>query len=145
MNLNNPWIAGTISAIIGGTIVGIILYFMFEYKHRKSEKIKKKNSIEKIMKEADNFLETDDPLKALELYEELGKSTDVTKIEYAYIQRRKGDSYIKIAEKNNKEENLKKAIKAYEEALKIYSVEKYPDYYRSISKKLQNLRKELKG
>ena len=74
-------------------------------------------------------------------------------------QNNLGTAYRTLSEVRDKEENLTKAIRAYEEALKIYTVEKYPvDYamtqnnlgtaYRTLSEvrdKEENLTKAIRA
>ncbi|OYT41998.1 MAG: hypothetical protein B6U86_01340, partial [Candidatus Altiarchaeales archaeon ex4484_43] len=51
--------------------------------------------------------------------------------------------YRTLAEVRNKEENLTKAIRAYEEALKIRTVEKYPVNYATTQNNLGNAYRTL--
>jgi len=44
----------------------------------------------------------------------------------------------------DRKENLNKAIEAYEEALKIYSQDKYPEHHKMIVINLEEVRKIIK-
>jgi len=55
---------------------------------------------------------------------------------YAYSRRKLGDSYFKLAKFQDEQDNLKKAIRSYEEALKVYTLEKHPSDYESIKEKM---------
>jgi len=47
-------------------------------------------------------------------------------VEYATTQNDLGNPYVDLAGVRDKESNLEKAINAYQEALKIYTVKRYP-------------------
>ena len=63
---------------------------------------------------------------------------------YAGTQNNLGVAYSGLSEVRNKEDNLTKSIHAYEEALKIYTVEKYPEDYRMLKSNI-DLAKKLLG
>jgi tetratricopeptide (TPR) repeat protein len=56
---------------------------------------------------------------------------------YAMTQNNLGAAYQTLAEVREKEENTERAIRAYEAALEIYTVEKYPIYYAKIQNNLE--------
>ncbi|HWP47239.1 MAG TPA: tetratricopeptide repeat protein [Candidatus Limnocylindrales bacterium] len=59
--------------------------------------------------------------EALEVY-----TMDHFPVQYATLQHNLGNAYRKLAEIENRNENLKRALEAYEEALKVFTKEKFP-------------------
>ncbi|KAA0001524.1 MAG: tetratricopeptide repeat protein, partial [Thermoplasmata archaeon] len=66
--------------------------------------------------------------KALEVYYE-ALEYEPDRNQKADIQRKIGDIYWKLAQYRDIKENCKKAIKAYEEALNVYTLERFPMDY----------------
>ena len=60
------------------------------------------------------------------------------------IQNNLGNAYRDLAEVRDKEENLTGAIRAYEEALKIYTVEKYPLDYDFVMSNMRKAKQKMK-
>ena len=68
-------------------------------------------------------------LDALKAFQNIEVSEDYEPELYARIKFNEGLCYYTISKVRDKEDNLNKAIIAFEEALKIYTIEKYPlDY-----------------
>ena len=85
-------------------------------------------------------------IEAIKLYEDLIKTCspkDFPK-EYTWAQNNLGTAYRNLAEVRNKEENLKKAITAYQEALKIYTAEDFPIIHERMSSNLKRAKSLLK-
>jgi tetratricopeptide (TPR) repeat protein len=134
-DLNNPWLIGIVCGAFGAIIAGIVLYYLFEYRKEKTLKATRMT----IINSADSFLEKNMNHDALEIYKSMleivseGKDPEI----YAHIKNNEGICYDNLAGISNKEENLTKAIKAYEEALKIYTVEKYPLYHNVVMSNME--------
>jgi hypothetical protein len=60
------------------------------------------------------------------------------------IQNNLGAAYRSLAEVRERGANLTKAINAYEEALKIYTAERYPLYHKRVSASLDLARQMVK-
>lgn len=56
-----------------------------------------------------------------------------------------GLSYTKLASIENAKENLNKAINAYEEALKVYTLKDYPREYAMLQNNIVNIYAILAG
>ena len=54
-----------------------------------------------------------------------------------------GNAYGGLSEVRDKEANLGLAIKAYQEALKVYTFEKFPQYYATIKENLGHVNRRL--
>ncbi len=95
---------------------------------------------------ADRLLEGNMVREASEIYVDMSKivSHEKEPYVYAHIKNNEGICYSKLAEINNKEENLKKAIRAYEEALKICTVEKYPFYHNLVKSNIEKAKQRMK-
>ena len=142
LDLNNPWFVGIIGGAIGAIIAGIVLYYLFEYRKEKTLKITRRT----IITNADSLLEKSMIVDALKIYAEMSKivSEGMDPEDYAHIKNNEGIGYFKLAEISNKEENLTKAIRAYEEALKIRTVEKYPLYHQVVMSNIEKTKREMK-
>jgi hypothetical protein len=57
---------------------------------------------------------------------------------FAATQNNRGNAYLALAEAEEDPENCKRAIEAYEEALKIYSLENMPTQYAAANINLAN-------
>ena len=98
------------------------------------EKIKERNIISHIksrIKNTDDLLERGIIIDALSEYKSMLSTVSYKNYpqEYAHIKEKEGTCYSDIAETCDKENNLQRAIQAYEETLKIRTVEKYPIDY----------------
>ncbi|MEA1995822.1 MAG: tetratricopeptide repeat protein [Campylobacterota bacterium] len=142
IGINNPWLIGIIGGAIGAVLAGIILYYLFEYR---KGKITKKIQITSV-NNADRLLDKNMTSDALAIYIETLKITSEKEDPnlYAHIKNNEGISYFNLGIVREKEENLTKAIRAYEEALKIYTVEKYPLYHRGVLSNLKRTKQEMK-
>ncbi len=56
------------------------------------------------------------------------------------IQNNLGLAYGDLAEVRDKEENLENAIQSYQEALKIFTIDRYPIYYSRTMRNLAQAR-----
>jgi tetratricopeptide (TPR) repeat protein len=61
-------------------------------------------------------------------------------MDYAMTQNNLGNAYTTLAQVEEKEENYKKAITAYEEALKVFTKEEFPELNKSVAQNLGILR-----
>jgi hypothetical protein len=62
-------------------------------------------------------------------------------LDYAVTQDNLGDVYSALAEVKDKEENLSKAARAYEEALKVYTLGRYPAQFRTTTAAMEKAKK----
>jgi tetratricopeptide (TPR) repeat protein len=76
------------------------------------------------------------PKKALETYEEMEKSLPSDPKLYALIKWYEGQCYYYLGKDNRKEEELEKAIVAYQAASKIYTKDEYSTKYAMIQNHL---------
>jgi len=132
LNLNGL-ATGVILIIIG---ISLKLYFI-----DRKEKIKDKESIAKIkslLLNADSLVRKDMTIAALSEYKSISKMISPEKYpnEYAHIKNGEGVCCLNLSKKNNKEENLTIAIRAFEEALKIRTIGKFPVDYAETQKNL---------
>lgn len=122
-DINNVWIVATVSAILAAFIVALAM-----------EKLKNSNinsHIKSRINNADDLFGKNLIIDALSAYKSLLDEVSEKKdpLKYAYINQQKGSCYYLLAEEDGTEDNLNKAIQAYEVALKIRTVEKYPISY----------------
>jgi tetratricopeptide (TPR) repeat protein len=127
LDKNNPWLVGIISGLVVTILGGAFLYFIFQYPKEKAEKELIVTSLESANKLLSNNICEEALIKYKEIIKTLSKAKEPEI--YAEINNNVGICYEKLADKNNKEENLKQAIDAYEEALKIFTLEIYPVDY----------------
>jgi len=66
-------------------------------------------------------------------------------VDYATTQNNLGIAYDTLAEVRDKEKNLAKAIRAFEEALKIYTVERYPLYHEIVASNMSRAKQQMKA
>src|SRR2546425_3758720 len=126
---NNPWLVGTVSTIGGGIVVGVVLYFLFEAKKEEASQSMTSASVAN----ADRLIERNMFAEALKIYDGLLITVSDTSI-YAHIKRSEGVCYYNLAFRDDKEVNLNKAIRADEEALRIFTVQRYPlDYALTLN------------
>ena len=62
-------------------------------------------------------------------------------LDYAATQNNLGNVYSALAEVKDKEENLTKAVRAYEEALKVYTLGRYPSQFRAVTASMDKAKK----
>ncbi|MDD4897835.1 MAG: tetratricopeptide repeat protein [Methanocellales archaeon] len=83
--------------------------------------------------------------KVQEITKHLGTALDIynealryesSHLKKADIQKKSGDIYWKLAQYSDKNENCKKAIKAYNEALKVRTLERFPMQYATTQNNL---------
>ena len=77
----------------------------------------------------------------------MAKTVSVSKYPgiYAHIKNNEGLCYQNLAYVSEKEKNVSKAIRAYEEALKVYTVDKYPLYYDIIMSNIRKAKQKMKN
>jgi len=75
--------------------------------------------------------------------ENINRSHLMTNIDYAKTQAGIGDYYLYLSSFRDKEDNLYNSIKAFGEALKIFTPENYPDDYLLINNKLIEAQQRL--
>ena len=136
--LSNPIIIGVISGILSGVLVGIIIYNLYE----KIKKDKVKIKVKDLLDNANKLLENNDFENALFEYNRLlkemageGESEIFSKIKF-----QEGICYYYSSFKVDKEINLNNSIRAYEEALKIFTLEKYPLLHKKVIANLEKTR-----
>ncbi len=83
--------------------------------------------------------------EALTIYKELlkkvsGRSGPVL---FSHIKYKEGHCYYNLSLVSNKEDNLTKSIHAFREALKIYTIEKYPENYRMVKLNIDFTKKQI--
>ena len=76
---------------------------------------------------------------AINIFKEILKSVSVEdKQKIADTQKRMGDIYRELSQYRDKKDNSNKAIKAYETALEVYTLEEFPEDYAMIQNNLGN-------
>jgi tetratricopeptide (TPR) repeat protein len=127
---NNPWIIAVIGGAISAIIAGVILFYLFEYREKKISRAILVTSVN----DADGLVEKDMIEDGLAIYKDVLKKVsgeDESEL-YGHIKHMEGTCYYRLALLRNKEINLTRAIHAFEEALKIRTLEKYPiDYAKT--------------
>jgi len=119
IEMSSPWIAGPIGAAAGAALAWIAT----EYKTRKTYR----NVILLLAKSADDFAEMGQVEKALSIYDQILK--DVPRLEPAVrgeVRFRQGLSYYGQSFEGARETNLRRAVEAFEEAIKLYKPVKNP-------------------
>lgn len=121
-NINNPWLV----AIVVGIILISLGYYIYDYRKQKTAK----NIIMNSYAEANNLGKNELYQDALVLFLELLKSVSEDNDPYlwANIQNSAGVCYCKLSLLKDKQDNLLKAIHAFNQSLRvrksnIYSVE----------------------
>ena len=77
--------------------------------------------------------------------EQVGAVTRRFPLDYATTQNNLGLAYRDLANVRNREGNLKLAIRAFGEALKIYAEKDYPDRHKLVTENLNRAKKALQG
>jgi len=128
--LGNQLVVAIIAGLIVAVAGGYALHRLLEYKSEKTSK----TAVWAAINNADSLLKTGLIEDALEIYVEMSTEVSEAKDPEACSRIKNGEGlcYSKLAEIGNKEDNLRKAIRAYEEGLKILTVEKYPSYYELV-------------
>jgi len=139
--LNNPWLIGIIGGAIAGVLGGLVLMYFREYKTRqitKTDLMSRVNNVDELL----NSGLVDD---ALLKYEEVLRKVSEAKYPdiYARIMNSQGMCYFGWARVRDKKENLTKAIRACEETLRIYTVERYPLYHEEVASNMRKAQREL--
>jgi tetratricopeptide (TPR) repeat protein len=127
---NNPWIIAVIGGATSAIIAGVILFYLFEYREKRISRTILITSVNN----ADGLVEKDMIEDGLSIYKDvLKKVSEENESElYGHIKHMEGFCYYRLAFVRNKEMNLTRAIHAFEEALKIRTLEKYPiDYAKT--------------
>lgn len=129
--------------ILGGMVVGSVLWYFFQYKPEKTAK----TALIAYINNADELLKKNMTDDALARYQNVLKTPSVRKYPeiYARIKNNEGTCYFKLSYVGDKEKNLSRAIRAYEEALKIRTVEKYPLYYEIVTSNMRKAKQKMKN
>ena len=92
---NNPYKVAIISSVISGLVVGIVLYFIFEHKHR----VAKKNLLGIYIKNADKLFEKGMTESALSIYQDTTKevTAEMDPFMYSRINFMKGQCFTQLA------------------------------------------------
>ncbi len=140
--LNNRWFVRIIIIIISGVVSLVVLYF-WEYR---TTQITRTDLMSRV-NNADQLLKSDEVDDALLKYEGVLREVSEARYPdiYAHIKNSQGMCYGKLAQIVDKEENLKKAIRAFEEALKIYTIEKHPLYYEGVASNISRVKQQMKA
>ncbi len=119
IEMSSPWIAGPVGAAAGAALAWIAT----EYNTRKTYR----NVILLLTKSADDFAEMGQVEKALSIYDQILK--DVPRLEPAVrgeVRFKQGLSYYGQSFEGARDTNLRRAVEAFEEAIKLYKPEKHP-------------------
>lgn len=139
--VNDPLFVGIISGTIAAVLAGLLIFYVLEYRRKRTTKtdlMSRLNRLDKSLKSG----KIDDVLTKYE--DMLGEVSEAEHPEiYAQIMNNQGICYGKLARTADEEESLKKAIRAFEEALKIRIVEKYPVDYAMTQNNLGNAYRNL--
>src|SRR4030042_3104377 len=124
---NSPWFIGIVGGLIGAFVVGAFLYYFFGHRELDIYRAIAMTSLNN----ADRLLEKNMVEDALAIYANVSGQGSEKKDPglYANVKNSGGVCYYKLALVKNTEENLLKAINAFQEALKIRTIEKYPVDY----------------
>ncbi len=133
-DIKNPWLVGILGGAVGAILSGVVLYYSFEYREQKAVEAIVMTSINN----ADSLLEKNMNEEALAIYNDALKVVSSKKDAYGHINNSRGICYYNLAIVKDKEDNLTRAIQAYEQALKIRTVEKYPVDYAMTQNNLGN-------
>jgi tetratricopeptide (TPR) repeat protein len=130
------WLVNVFRGVLTGIIVGILLYYLFEYRKQQSDM----SIIETSVNNADELLEKNMAKEALTIYtKNLKLVSEKNEPEmYGHIKNNEGICYTRLSAVSDKEDNLTKAIRACEEALKVYTIERYPVNYATTQNNLGN-------
>ena len=139
--LENPWFRGIIGGAIAGLLAGLVLFYLSV---SRSTKITRTDLMSRV-NNADQLLKSDEVGDALLKYEQVLREVSEAKYPdiYAQIKNNQGICYFELARVRDKKKNLTKAIGAYEEALKIYTVERYPLYHEIVASNMRKAQQEL--
>ncbi len=141
--INNPWLVAVVGGAIGAILAGIVLFYWFEHRAQKKDKI----ALKARTNNADELLKKNRTDDALAIYQDMLKTVSVRKYPeiYAHIKHSEGMCYSALASVSDKEENLTRAIGAFEEALRIYTVERYPLYYEIVMSNMRIAKQKLQS
>ena len=139
-DLKDPWFMSIVSAFLGALLAGVTLYYLFEYKKERVSE----NILITTINNADKLLEKDLTEEALSIYLDALKTISPRQQKlYGHIKTKEGACYLRLSERGDKEENINKAIRAFEESLKIYSDRDYPQEFAALKINLGTAHKEL--
>lgn len=119
IEMSSPWIAGPVGAAAGAALAWIAT----EYKTRKTYR----NVILLLAKSADDFAGAGQVEKALSIYDQILK--DVPRLEPAVrgeVRFRQGLSHYGQSFEGARETNLRRAVEAFEDAIRLIKPEKHP-------------------
>ncbi|MGC9514823.1 hypothetical protein [Methanocrinis sp.] len=119
IEMSSPWIVGPVGAVAGAALAWIAT----EYKTRKTYR----NVILLLAKSADDFAGMGQVEKALSIYDQILK--DVPRLEPAVrgeVRFRQALSYYGQSFEGARETNLRRAVGAFEEAIRLFKAEKHP-------------------
>ena len=141
--VNDPLFLGIISGTIAAVLGSLLVFYVLQYRRKRTTKTDLMNRLNRL----DKSLKSDKINDVLVEYEQmLGTVSEAEHPEiYAHIMNNRGVCYGKLARIVDKEENLKKAVRAYEEALKIYTVEKYTLYYEAVVSNMSRVKQRMKA
>ena len=120
--MNSPWVVGIVGGLVVALIVGIVGYSLTSKRKKHADAI-----IQTHLEGADSLRRNGMLGEALDKYKDLLEKVSIEgkpKL-YARIRNNQGIAFKKLSEIRDTENNIKRAIHAYEEALKIYRGEEY--------------------
>jgi len=135
--INNPWVIGVGVWIIITILSGLTSHFYLVYKENRSSLAIVKTKLRDANKKVEAGLVED----ALEIYKSLLDEVSEKKESkiYAEIKHDEGVCYSILATFEDKNKNLSKAELALQEALKVYTIKKYPTNYALTQNSLGNV------
>jgi len=131
----------TICSLIVSTLLGFLVTYGFTIRNENINR----SRIETNISYAESLIDQNAPQDALKKIQELltTVSKEIEPKLYARIKLDEGRTFFIIAYSIEQELNLKKAISAYEEALKIFTIDKYPGDYAIVQNAISGAYKQL--
>jgi tetratricopeptide (TPR) repeat protein len=125
-----------IGTLIAGTLVCIISYNLYEAREKKLDKTVLESHLIRAGKLEEDGLYSEAVAVLYDLFKEVSdkKHSEI----YAEAKDVEGRCFGKLSLVNNKEDNVKKSIRSFEEALKVRTIEKYPINYANTHNNLGN-------
>jgi tetratricopeptide (TPR) repeat protein len=112
--VQNAWTVTILGGVVGTVISGVILYLLFQY----SVEVKEENLVDSQVSVADSLLEYGQPEFALRLYQDLLSRVSPKDDggQYSHLKYQEGRCYTDLAAKEDEENNLRLAVRAFKEA-----------------------------
>src|SRR4030067_340765 len=138
---SNPLFIGIVGGLIGAFVVGAILLYFFGHRKQQIYRAISMTSINN----ADSLLEKNMVEEALTIYNAIASKVSANREPelYGAAKNSAGICYYKLALIKNTEGNLRKAIGAFEDSLKVRTLEAYPVEYAITQNNLGNAYRSL--